>query len=72
MKYLDLGVVVVYAVFIAALIWGVVELGAILDEADRKGEQEKELCIVLKHQKEAEKFLDMECNRYVRYKQDNE
>jgi hypothetical protein len=72
MKYLDLGVVVVYAVFIAALIWGVVELGAILDEADRKGEQEKELCIVLKHQKEAEKFLDMDCQRYVRYKQDNE
>lgn len=72
MKHIDFWVVVIYSIVIAALIWGMVELSSIMEEADRKGQEEKELCIVLKHQKEAEKFLDMDCQRYVRYKQDNQ
>mgnify|MGYP006886378847 CR=1 FL=1 len=54
------------------LMWGAVELGSRMAKADKQDQEEKELCIVLKHQKEAEKFLDMDCQRYVRYKQDNE
>lgn len=54
------------------LMWGAVELGSRMAKADKQDQEEKELCIVLKHQKEAEKFLDMDCQRYVRYKQDND
>lgn len=54
------------------LMWGAVELGSRMAKADKQDQEEKELCTVLKHQKEAEKFLDMDCQRYVRYKQDNE
>lgn len=55
----------------AAMLWGVVELNSAMSKGAKVGQDEKEQCIVLKHQKEAEKFLDMECERYVRYKQDN-
>lgn len=54
------------------LMWGAVELGSRMAKADKQDQEEKELCIVLKYQKDAEKFLDMDCQRYVRYKQDNE
>lgn len=32
-----------------------------------KAQAEKEQCIVLKHQKEAQKFLEQDCGRYVNY-----
>lgn len=55
----------------ALLLWGAVELGSAMAKADKAGQQEKEECIVLKYQKDAEKFLDKDCQRYIRYKQDN-
>lgn len=55
----------------ALLLWGAVELGSWAGKADRARQEQKEKCIVLKYQKDAEKFLDMDCQRYVRYKQDN-
>lgn len=51
------------------LIWGAVELGSVMAKAAKEGEQEKEQCIVWKHEKNAQKFLDNECNRYVRWTQ---
>ncbi len=51
------------------LIWGCVELGSVMAKADKEGEREKEQCIVWKHEKNAQKFLDNECNRYVRWTQ---
>lgn len=53
------------------LMWGAIELGSWMAKADKQGRVEKEQCIVLKYQKDAEKFLDKGCQRYVRYKQDN-
>lgn len=55
----------------AVLMWGAVELGSWAGKAYRAGQEQKEKCIVLKYQKDAEKFLDKDCQRYVRYKQDN-
>lgn len=60
-----------WVVALAVLMWGAVELGSAMAKADKVGQLEKEECIVLKYQKEAEKFLDRDCQRYVRYKQDN-
>ena len=51
------------------LMWGAVELGSAMAKAAKEGEQEKEQCIVWKHEKNAQKFLDNECNRYVRWTQ---
>lgn len=61
----------VWALSFCILMWGCVELGSWLAKEDKQGQREKEECIVLKYQKEVEKFLDMDCQRYVRYKQDN-
>lgn len=57
---------------IVLLVWLAIQLGTMAAESGRKGQAEKEQCIVLKYQKDAEKFLDMECDRYVNYKQVNE
>lgn len=39
--------------------------------AAHKQKVQTEECIYLKYKKDAEKFLDKDCQRYVRYKQDN-
>ena len=59
---------VVLLIFLAAGIWCI---GYGLSGIVEQNRQEKEECIVIKHQKDAEKFLDKDCQRYVRYKQDN-
>lgn len=63
--------VLAWAVGVAVFLWVAVQLGSAMAKADKAGQQEKEECIVLKYQKDAEKFLDRDCQRYVRYKQDN-
>lgn len=63
--------VLAWLVGVAVFLWVAVQLGSAMAKADKAGQQEKEQCIVLKYQKDAEKFLDMDCQRYVRYKQDN-
>lgn len=65
------GLICIYIAVVFLLLAGMIRLGGAMAKADRESQAEKEQCIVLKHQKQAEKFLDMECNRYVRYKQDN-
>lgn len=62
-------------VFVFAVVVMVVLLGAWLWDFDPGAVQQratelKEQCIVLKHEQNAEKFLDLECDRFVRYKQD--
>lgn len=54
------------------LMWGAVELGSWLAKSSKEVDKEKEQCIVWKHEKNAQKFLDNDCQRSVRYKQDNE
>ena len=61
-----------WSIAFAVLMWGAVELGSAMAKADKAGQLKKEECIVLKYQKDAEKFLDKNCQRYVRYKQDND
>lgn len=65
------GLICIYIAAIFLLLAGLIRLGGVMAKADREGQAEKEQCIILKHQKQAGKFLDMECERYVRYKQDN-
>lgn len=60
---------VVLLIFLAVGIWCI---GYGLSGIVEQSRQHKEECIVIKYQKDAEKFLDMDCQRYVTYKQDNE
>lgn len=57
--------VIVIVVLFAAWFWDF-DPGA----AQQRATDWKEQCIVLKHERNAEKFLDLECDRLVRYKQD--
>lgn len=67
--------VIVIVVLFAVWFWVVVLFAAWLWDFDPGAAQQratdwKEQCIVLKHERNAEKFLDLECDRLVRYKQD--
>ncbi|MEE6940171.1 hypothetical protein Q0Q86_04670 [Escherichia coli O15:H16] len=46
---------------------GIVRLGEYMAREARESEAKKEQCIVLKHQRDAEKFLEQDCGRYVNY-----
>lgn len=46
---------------------GIVRLGEHMAREARESEAKKEQCIVLKHQRDAEKFLEQDCGRYVNY-----
>lgn len=46
---------------------GIIRLGEYMAREARESEAKKEQCIVLKHQKEAQKFLEQDCGRYVNY-----
>ncbi len=45
----------------------IIRLGEYMAREARASEAKKEQCIVLKHQRDAEKFLALDCNRYVSY-----
>lgn len=67
--------VIVIVVLFAVWFWVVVLFAASLWDFDPGAAQQratdwKEQCIMLKHERNAEKFLDLECDRLVRYKQD--
>lgn len=46
---------------------GIIRLGEYMAREARESEAKKEQCIVLKHQRDAEKFLEQDCGRYVNY-----
>lgn len=46
---------------------GIVRLGEYMAREARESAAKKEQCIVLKHQRDAEKFLEQDCGRYVNY-----
>lgn len=46
---------------------GIVRLGDYMAREARESEAKKEQCIVFKHQRDAEKFLEQDCGRYVNY-----
>lgn len=46
---------------------GIIRLGDYMAREARESEAKKEQCIVLKHQRDAEKFLEQDCGRYVNY-----
>lgn len=50
-----------------ALFSGIVRLGEYMAREARESEAKKEQCIVFKHQRDAEKFLEQDCGRYVNY-----
>lgn len=45
----------------------IIRLGEYMAREARESEAKKEQCIVLKHQRDAEKFLEQDCGRYVNY-----
>jgi hypothetical protein len=45
----------------------IIHLGEYMAREARESEAKKEQCIVLKHQRDAEKFLEQDCGRYVNY-----
>ncbi|WQN06699.1 hypothetical protein [Escherichia phage vB-Eco-KMB37] len=45
----------------------IIRLGEYMAREARESEAKKEQCIVFKHQRDAEKFLALDCNRYVSY-----
>ncbi|QOI67945.1 hypothetical protein vecB_007 [Escherichia phage VEcB] len=45
----------------------IIRLGEHMAREARESEAKKEQCIVLKHQRDAEKFLEQDCGRYVNY-----
>lgn len=46
---------------------GIIRLGEHMAREARESEAKKEQCIVFKHQRDAEKFLEQDCGRYVNY-----
>ncbi|QHR73849.1 hypothetical protein JR320_gp135 [Escherichia phage alia] len=46
---------------------GIVRLGEYMAREARESAAKKEQCIVFKHQRDAEKFLEQDCGRYVNY-----
>lgn len=46
---------------------GIIRLGEYMAREARESEAKKEQCIVFKHQRDAEKFLEQDCGRYVNY-----
>lgn len=50
------------SVLFCVLVWKVSYKWA---QSDKQADNEKELCIVLKHERNAQKFLDNDCTRYV-------
>ena len=46
---------------------GIIRLGDHMAREARESEAKKEQCIVFKHQRDAEKFLEQDCGRYVNY-----
>lgn len=46
---------------------GIIRLGEHIAREARESEAKKEQCIVFKHQRDAEKFLEQDCGRYVNY-----
>ncbi|AYD85152.1 hypothetical protein JR318_gp232 [Escherichia phage vB_vPM_PD06] len=46
---------------------GIIRLGDYMAREARESEAKKEQCIVFKHQRDAEKFLEQDCGRYVNY-----
>lgn len=45
----------------------IIRLGDYMAREARESEAKKEQCIVFKHQRDAEKFLEQDCGRYVNY-----
>lgn len=51
------------------LMWGAVILGSSMAKYTKEGNKQKELCIVWKYEKNAQKFLDNNCTAHVRWTQ---
>lgn len=56
---------IISIIFVAIFGWWIITTD--FQGVEAKAQAEKEQCIVLKHQKEAQKSLEQDCGRYVNY-----
>ncbi|EHO4365501.1 hypothetical protein KLD00_001966 [Escherichia coli] len=66
-KFKTFCAITVCLILVYVLFSGIIRLGEYMAREARESEAKKEQCIVLKHQRDAEKFLEQDCGRYVNY-----